>query len=79
MVIPALNEERPSGRSFPVHQKMVEEVAIVDEIVVMDGFPMTVRWKASRLAHRFTLRILRSEGKLLGKGVALWKSQFVTW
>ena len=38
VVIPALNEERTIDDCFRIHQKMVEEVAIVDEIVVMDGF-----------------------------------------
>jgi glucosyl-3-phosphoglycerate synthase len=81
VVIPALNEERTIGTIVSrIHQKMVEEVAIVDEIVVMDGFSndSTVKEAIKAGASVYTPDSAGPKVNCSGKGVALWKSQFVT-
>lgn len=81
VVIPALNEAATIGTIISyIRQHFMEEFSLVDEIVVMDG-----------LSEDRTVEISREEGARVynpdeagpplsqkGKGVSLWKSQFVT-
>ncbi len=81
VVIPALNEAKTIGTIVSrIHQKMVEEVAIIDEIVVMDGLSndSTVKEAIKAGASVYTLDSAGPTVCSSGKGVALWKSQFVT-
>jgi len=81
VVIPALNEEKTIGTIVSrIHQKMMEEIAIVDEIVVMDGFSSdnTVEEACKAGASVYTADSVGPKVNCSGKGVALWKSQFVT-
>jgi len=63
-----------------IHQKMMEEIAIVDEIVVMDGFSndSTVKEACKAGASVYTPDSAGPKVNCSGKGVALWKSQFIT-
>ncbi len=81
VVIPALNEAKTIGSIVSgIHQKMVEEVAIVDEIVVMDGFSndSTVSEACRAGASVHNLDSAGPKVNCAGKGAALWKSQFIT-
>lgn len=81
VVIPALNEAATIGTivSF-IRKAFVEEYPIVDEIVVMDGVSQDgtaiEAYRAGALVHNVDTAIPRVNCK--GKGVALWKSQFLT-
>lgn len=81
VVIPALNEAKTIGTIVSmIHQKMVEEIAIVDEIVVMDGFSndSTVKEACKAGASVYTPDSAGPKVNCSGKGVGLWKSQFIT-
>ncbi len=81
VVIPALNEAKTIGTIVSmIHQKMMEEIAIVDEIVVMDGFSndSTVKEACKAGASVYTPDSAGPKVNCSGKGVALWKSQFIT-
>lgn len=81
VIIPALNEASTVGMIVSCIKKtLVEEFPIVDEIVVMDGessdSTATEALKAG--AKVFSVDDSFPVVKCKGKGVALWKSQFLT-
>lgn len=81
VVIPALNEAKTIGNIISrIHQTMMEEFPIVDEIVVMDGFSRdnTVIEACRAGASVHNLDTAGPKVDCTGKGVALWKSQFIT-
>ena len=81
VVIPALNEEATIGPIVTcIRQHFVEEYGLVDEIVVMDGMSedQTVQRATDAGASVFNNENAGPEIPLGGKGVSLWKSQFVT-
>ena len=51
----------------------------MDELWLWMAFPVIIRWKRpARLAHRSICGFCGPKVNCSGKGVALWKSQFVT-
>ena len=81
VVIPALNEAATIGGIVSYIQKQfVERHAFVDEIIVMDGESEdeTTRIAADAGATVYSLDQIGPSVPQRGKGVALWKSQFVS-
>ncbi|MBN1604675.1 MAG: glucosyl-3-phosphoglycerate synthase [Chitinispirillaceae bacterium] len=81
VVIPALNEESTIGTIISkIKRYCVDEWALVDEIVVIDGHSSdeTARVAEKNGAKVFALDDIGPSVQCQGKGVALWKSQFVT-
>lgn len=81
VVIPALNEEATIGTIISkIKRYCIDEWALVDEIVVIDGHSSdeTARVAEKNGAKVFALDDIGPSVQCQGKGVALWKSQFVT-
>jgi glucosyl-3-phosphoglycerate synthase len=82
VVIPARNEERTvAGVVGPLHQALVSEVPLVDELVVIDSdstdATARVAAEAGAVVHR-ARDVAPELGAYRGKGEALWKSLLVT-
>jgi glucosyl-3-phosphoglycerate synthase len=82
VVIPARNEERTvAGVVAPLHQALVSEAPLVDELVVIDSDSTDatahVAAEAGATVHR-ARDIAPGLGAYRGKGEALWKSLLVT-
>jgi glucosyl-3-phosphoglycerate synthase len=79
--IPALNEEATIGPIVErIHRELTEEVALVDELVVIDSASAD----GTRLAAEAGGAVVRQDREILpdleplgGKGEAMWKSLFV--
>jgi glucosyl-3-phosphoglycerate synthase len=82
VVFPARNEERTVGQVVgAVRSALVEHIALVDELVVMDNgsTDSTARVAATAGARVVSCRDVAPHlGDRPGKGEALWKSLFVT-
>jgi glucosyl-3-phosphoglycerate synthase len=80
VVIPALNEASTIGPIVAAIKKCcIEDVSFVDEILVIDGCSSdeTVKIAAESGATVFAIDTIGPAVQCKGKGVALWKSQFV--
>jgi glucosyl-3-phosphoglycerate synthase len=82
VVIPARDEQRTVGRVVStLHQALVAEVPLVDEIVVLDSdstdATARVAARAGATVHR-ARDVAPALGWFPGKGEALWKSLLVT-
>ncbi|WP_146825803.1 glucosyl-3-phosphoglycerate synthase [Aeromicrobium flavum] len=82
VVIPARNEAATVGDVVGrIHAAFVEGSALVDELVVIDGESTddtaAIAAAAGATVHRLT-EIRPDLGTRVGKGEAMWKSQFVT-
>ena len=81
VVIPALNEAATIGPIISrIRSVLMEKSGFVDEIVVMDGISEDETAKVALEAGAEVYNIADVEPSVLhrGKGVAMWKSQFVT-
>lgn len=82
VVIPARNEARSVGRVVErIHQDLLVDRRVVDEIVVMDSLSSDRTADAARRAGATVYGVadVRPDlGVRAGKGEALWKSLFVT-
>jgi glucosyl-3-phosphoglycerate synthase len=82
VVIPARDEERSIGEVVRcIRTALMDDVALVDELVVMDSLSTDDTAAAARRSGAVVWSVadVRPElGLLAGKGEALWKSQFVT-
>lgn len=81
VVIPALNEAATIGTIVSrIFQGLNESYPIIDEVVVMDGFSEdgTVVEACKAGAKVYNVDSVIPQVRAKGKGVALWKSQFVT-
>lgn len=81
VVIPALNEGATIGKIVStIKETCVDRFNVVDEIVVIDGSSKddTVAIAKKCGANTFLSDEIGPSVKCSGKGVALWKSQFVT-
>lgn len=82
VVIPARNEAPTiAGIVRGIRQQLMDDVALVDELVVMDSDSTddTARLAREQGAVVHAVREVRPElGGFAGKGEALWKAQFVT-
>jgi glucosyl-3-phosphoglycerate synthase len=81
VVLPALNEEKTIGAIISYIQSHVTgDHPLVDEIVVMDGNSEdeTVAIASREGASVYQISEIVPDVQVKGKGVALWKSQFVT-
>jgi glucosyl-3-phosphoglycerate synthase len=82
VVIPARNEERTVASVVgPLHQALVTDVPLVDELVVIDSDSTDGTASAASAAGAVVHRardIAPSLGAYPGKGEALWKSLLVT-
>ncbi|NLG17541.1 MAG: glycosyltransferase, partial [Fibrobacter sp.] len=81
VVIPALNEEATIGPIVTyIKQHFMEKYGLVDELVVMDGMSedQTVQRATDAGACVYNHENAGPAVPLGGKGVSLWKSQFVT-
>jgi glucosyl-3-phosphoglycerate synthase len=82
LVVPARNEAATVGDVVTrVREALVQTVALLDEIVVIDSdstdATYDVATDAGAVVHR-SAEIRPELGTLPGKGEAMWKSQFVT-
>lgn len=82
VVIPARNEERTVADVVGlIRQRLMLDVALVDELVVMDSLSTDATAERARAAgapvHSVT-EVRPELGAFPGKGEALWKSLFVT-
>lgn len=82
VVIPARNEAATIGGIVAgIRQRLVDEVALVDELVVIDSDSSddtaAIATDAGASVHA-ARTVLPELGTFPGKGEALWKSQFVT-
>ena len=80
IVIPALNEESTIGPIIESIRKLKENAGLVDEIIVMDDSSEDA---TASVAQKNGAKVVQASeiGPQLpprGKGLALWKSQFVT-
>ncbi|NLD99873.1 MAG: glucosyl-3-phosphoglycerate synthase, partial [Fibrobacter sp.] len=81
VVIPALNEAATIGPIVSsIYNKFIHDLPLIDEIVVIDGnsTDQTVRYAENAGAKVYRADHIHPEIVARGKGVALWKSQFVT-
>jgi glucosyl-3-phosphoglycerate synthase len=82
LVVPARNEAATVGDVVSrVREALVDSVALLDEIVVIDSDSTddtaSVAWDAGAVVHR-AAEIRPDLGWRPGKGEAMWKSLFVT-
>src|SRR5271169_2785575 len=82
VVIPARNEQRTvAGVVGAISRSLVERVALVDELIVMDSdstdATAQVAADAGAVVHR-AADVMPSVGAIPGKGEALWKSLLVS-
>lgn len=82
VVVPALNEAGRVGRVAEVLRRTaMEEVALVDELVVIDGGSVDDTWQEAHRAGATVVAqadVLPELGDARGKGEALWKGLAVT-
>jgi glucosyl-3-phosphoglycerate synthase len=81
VVIPALNEEPTVGKIVgSIREALIERAPFIDELVVIDGGSLDATARAARDAGAsvFALSDVPEPPGVKGKGVALWKAQFVT-
>jgi len=82
VVLPALNEDRTVGAMVErIRVCLIEESALVDEIVVIDSGSYDATVAVARAAGATvvsTEELLLSHGSWPGKGDALWKSLYAT-
>lgn len=81
VVVPALNEEGRIGKVVrSIQKELIQEVPLIDELVVIDGDSSdhTRDEAESSGAKVFSVGDIPPRECPLGKGAALWKSQFVT-
>jgi glucosyl-3-phosphoglycerate synthase len=81
LIIPALNEASTIGKIVAfVREKLSKQHSIVDEIIVMDGTSedATVVTAERAGAKVFNVNTIGPEAPCTGKGVGLWKSQFIS-
>jgi glucosyl-3-phosphoglycerate synthase len=82
VVIPTFNEAATIGRIVAVAKKeLMEDIALVDEIVVMDSNSgdATVQIAMAAGAKAYSIDEAPSpRGSINGKGAAIWKSLFMT-
>jgi glucosyl-3-phosphoglycerate synthase len=82
VVIPARNEQRTvAGVVGAISRSLVERVALVDELIVMDSDSTDATAQVAADAGAVVYRaaeVLPSAGALPGKGEALWKSLLVS-
>ncbi|HEX2955915.1 MAG TPA: glucosyl-3-phosphoglycerate synthase [Chitinispirillaceae bacterium] len=80
VVIPALNEASTVGTIVTAIKRCcIEEVSLIDEILVIDGgsSDATVAIAAESGATVYAINEIGPTVQCKGKGVALWKSQFI--
>jgi glucosyl-3-phosphoglycerate synthase len=82
VVIPTLNEASTIGEIIAATKReLMEETALVDEIIVIDGHSTDA---TVDIAEKAGAQVFRSDAlpapcdPMCGKGASLWKSQFVT-
>ena len=82
VALPTLNEEATVGKIIStIQQRLVEDVPLVDEIVVIDSNSQD---RTAQIAHDLGVEvyvhsdILPDHGSYVGKGEGLWKSLHVT-
>jgi glucosyl-3-phosphoglycerate synthase len=78
-VLPALNEEQTIGPIVRAIREFMESTAFIDEIIVMDGGSIdatiyNAQQAGARVVH---VQDIQPEVTAQGKGVAMWKAQFV--
>jgi len=81
LIIPALNEASTIGKIVAfINEKLSKQHSIVDEIIVMDGTSedATVATAEKAGAKVFNVNTIGPEVPGMGKGVGLWKSQFIS-
>ncbi len=82
VVIPSFNEEERIGKVVStIKEKLMEEISLVDELVVMDsGSTDHTEREVKKAGGRFyrSSTILKRHGSEKGKGENLWKSLYVT-
>jgi glucosyl-3-phosphoglycerate synthase len=79
VIIPARNEESTIGRIVTSLRKLMDATGIIDEIIVMDDASEDATAAVARNAGANVVQVKNSgpHSEERGKGVALWKSQFV--
>ena len=81
VVLPALNEEKTIGTIVSyIKEHFTGDTPLVDEIIVIDGNSSdgTVQIAKCSGALVYNINEIVSNVQAQGKGVALWKSQFIT-
>jgi glucosyl-3-phosphoglycerate synthase len=82
VVVPARNEAATIGSLLgELRGRLVEDVPLVDELVVMDSLSVDATAEIARAAGARVCSVSETRPELgvhAGKGEALWKSQFVT-
>jgi glucosyl-3-phosphoglycerate synthase len=79
VVIPALNEELTIEPIVASIRKVMDSTELIDEIIVMDCNSKDETFKIAQKAGAkvFSITSIVPEVMISGKGVALWKSQFI--
>jgi len=79
VVIPAKNEEQTIGSIVNVLKSLSGSGRLIDEIIVMDSSSEDTTKAIARNAGATVVEVsdIKPEIAAIGKGVALWKSQFV--
>jgi glucosyl-3-phosphoglycerate synthase len=82
VVIPALNEERTVGAIVTsIREALMDGCSLVDELVVIDGGSTDRTWTVAAAAGARVVAVdsvLPGQGRVAGKGEALWKSLYTT-
>lgn len=80
VIIPALNEAATIGQIIAcIRKELMEKCEFVDELIVIDGKSAdeTFQIASDSGARVYSIDEIKPQVSLYGKGVALWKSQFV--
>jgi glucosyl-3-phosphoglycerate synthase len=79
VVIPALNEEATIKTIVASIREIMDSTKLIDEIIVMDcnSKDETIKVAQKAGANVYKIASVIPELAIIGKGVALWKSQFV--
>jgi glucosyl-3-phosphoglycerate synthase len=81
VVMPALNEESTIGKIVEyLYKNFVKDIPLIDELVVIDNNSIDKTSEVARLAGASVFNMSKTGPDVAfgGKGVALWKSQFIT-
>lgn len=81
VVLPALNEAATIGNIITsMHRKLMNDVQLIDELIVMDGVSEDRTGKIARDAGAdvYSISNVGPDVPYRGKGVGLWKSLFVS-